>query len=209
VRFCRGVAAVSRPLAARLGHSRIDAAILGSGPAIVMLNESDNDTCAWMSIARELSRSAHAVAVFRYSSTDAADEATSVREALAVTRPAGRGTKVQLVGASIGGGMVFEAAARAPHQVEAIVSLSGECRVNEIGDIRADVSRVRAPVLYLGTRADPFTEGTRQPRQLEAALTSPGSRFHLISGSEHGVDLLEDAALRAELTRFVAAHTED
>ena len=119
-----------------------------------MLNESDNDACARMSIARELSRSGHAVAVFRYSSTNAADEATSVREAVAVARAAGRGTKVQLVGASIGGRMVFEAAARAPHQIAAIVSLSGERRVMAFGDIRADVSRVRAPVLYLGTRAD-------------------------------------------------------
>jgi hypothetical protein len=75
--------------------------------------------------------------------------------------------------------------------------------VNEFGDIRADVGHVRVPVLYLATRADPVTEGTHQPRQLEAALASTESRFP----SRHRIRTrrrpLKDAALRAELTRFL------
>ena len=52
----------------------IDAAVLGRGEPVVLLNESDNDPCAWTSFASTLAGGGHRVAVFRYTSAAAADE---------------------------------------------------------------------------------------------------------------------------------------
>ena len=56
------------------------------------------------------------------------------------------------------------------------------------------VASVRVPVLYLGSREDPFTEGTKQPRALQRALRSRSAKFELVEGSEHGIVLLESGA---------------
>src|SRR4051812_48538552 len=162
IRFCGDVAPGWKALDA---GGDIDAAVLGSGSPVVLLNQSDNDACAWLDEASALAADGHRVALFSYTSTTAGDEKGSVGEALAVAHALGG--KPQLVGASLGGRIVFEAAARAPDAVAAIVSLSGERAVQDYGDILADVRRVTVPVLDLGSRRDPLTEGTKQPRQLK------------------------------------------
>lgn len=206
VRFCSDAGPGWRPLAVKSEGAAVDAAVLGKGDPVVLVNESDNDPCAWTGVASTLAGDGHRVAVFRYSSTVAADEPASVRETLAVARAAGPGAKAQLVGASLGGRVVLEAAAEAPNRVAAVASLSGERRVEDYRDILREVRRVTVPLLYLGSRGDPLTEGTRQPRQLQAAVASREKRFRLVAGSEHGVALLARGPLVAELSAFLRSH---
>jgi pimeloyl-ACP methyl ester carboxylesterase len=199
VRFCGDAGPGWKPLGVPGG---VEAATLGSGPGVVLLNESDNDACAWTATASSLAGAGYRVAVFQYTSTTAADERASTAEALAVAHALGG--KPQLVGASLGGRIVFEAAAKAPGAVAAIASLSGERTVEDYGDILPAVRRVSAPVLYLGSRQDPLTDGVKQPRQIRAALPSKEQTFQLVSGSEHGVLLLP--GLGARLRGFLDAH---
>jgi pimeloyl-ACP methyl ester carboxylesterase len=183
--------------------AHVAAAALGRGPAVVFLNDSTDDTCSWLPLAQALAGAVRTAAVFRYPATTAAGEADATRVALAVARKAGGGRFV-LVGASLGGRIVFEAAASAPHGLAGIVSLSGERQIDAYRDILPDVRRVRVPVLYAGAREDSLTAGTRQPAQLRAALPSRDVRFVLVPGFAHGTELLDEARVRRAIDAFLA-----
>src|SRR6185503_3840479 len=170
VRFCSGKGSGWRGVKAQSNGEAIDAAALGGGPVVVLVNESDNNACAWMAEARALAERGYRAVVFTYVNSD--DESASTDDALAVADAVRGGAKVRMMGASVGGRIVFEAAASAPGRLAAIVSLSGERQVQGLPDILPEVRRVRIPVLYVGSRQDPYTEGTRQPRRLQAALPS-------------------------------------
>jgi pimeloyl-ACP methyl ester carboxylesterase len=91
----------------------------------------------------------------------------------------------------------------------AVASLSGELRLEGRRDIRADVKRVHIPVLYLGSREDPLTAGTRQPREFQRLLRSADAHVRVFDGSEHGVALFQAAAgnsARRLLMAFLDAH---
>jgi pimeloyl-ACP methyl ester carboxylesterase len=198
-----------RELEARANGRRVVAAALARGPAVVFLNESGNDPCIWMDLARRMVGHGLSTAVFTYRSADAGHERDAAREALAVARAAIAGRRFVLIGASLGGRVVFGAAARSPRGLAGIVSLSGERRVLAYGDILPDVRRVTAPVLYIGSREDPLTDGIRQPQQLRAALGSRAARFMLVPGFAHGIDLLEspdDGRVTRAIEHFVDRH---
>jgi hypothetical protein len=76
-----------------------DDAELGSGPTVVLANDSRNSPCGWLEFARGLAGSGHRVVVFAYTDVSAAAEPKSVNEAL---RVAGAHRYV-LIGASLGG----------------------------------------------------------------------------------------------------------
>jgi hypothetical protein len=76
--------------AARLAHGRgarahgaeLDAAVLGAGEiAVVLANQSGNDPCVWMSLARELAGKAMRTLVFRYDDPAAPTASCSPRHA--------------------------------------------------------------------------------------------------------------------------------
>ena len=184
-----------RPLDVRADGRRVRAAAIGRGPAVVFLNQSRNDPCVWMGLARRLARRGRSAAVFAYASAEAAHEREAAQEALAVAQAA-TNRRFVLIGGSLGGRVVFKVAAGGPRGLEGIVSLSGERRVLNYRDILPDVRRVTAPVLYVGSREDPLTDGTRQPRQVRAALRSRQARFMLVPGFAHGIELLEGPAGR-------------
>ena len=58
-------------------------------------------------------------------------------------------------------------------------------------DILSDARRVTVPLLYVGARDDPYTDGTRQPTQLYAAVRGKPNELLLLDGSSHGTDLLD------------------
>ena len=191
-----------------LDVASLSAAALGEGrDGVVFLNETGNDSCPWVALAQAIAAHGARVALFEYRSVDASHEAGAVRDALAVaaavTKPGGRSA---LVGASLGGRVVFEAAARQPGRIGAIVSLSGERTVLDYHDILPAARRVRAPLLYIGSEQDGLTDGARQPRQLHRAVRSRVNESVLVSGSQHGTDLLsgeEGRRLSARIERFV------
>jgi dienelactone hydrolase len=167
----------------------LDPAALGDGRnGVVFVNESDDDACPWLPLAQRLVTRGYRVAVFGYRSVASAEEQGDVRDALAAALAlASDGGRVALVGASLGGRIVFEAAARHDARIAAIVSLPGERTVEDYGDILPAVRRVRTPLLYIGSEDDGLTDGVRQPHQLQRAVRSTVRRFVLVPGDAHGM----------------------
>ena len=67
------------------------------------------------------------------------------------------GRRVALVGASTGGRVVLHAAARAPRQVDAVVTLSAERTGRSGFPTVADARHLRSPALYVGTTEGGYT----------------------------------------------------
>ncbi len=182
----------------------VDAAVTGSGPAIVFGNESGNSACAWIPLAERLAAAGHRVAVFDYDATGASAERDCVAQMLSVARALRGSGRFALVGASLGGRVVIEAAARRPPGLAALVSLSGERFVQNYRDIIASARRVRAPALYAGAREDGFTDGARQQNQLHAAMRGRPNELVQIGGVDHGTALLQHPAIATRVTGFIA-----
>jgi dienelactone hydrolase len=206
INACAGASPRWRTL--RVGS--LHAAALGNGRnGVVFLNESGNDACPWLRLAQRLVARGFRAALFEYRSAAAAREQRAVRDtqaiAAALTQDGGR---VALVGASLGGRIVFEAAAQRDAQIAAIVSLSGERTVQDYADILPAARRVRTPLLYVGSQQDALTDGARQPRQLRRAARSKATQLVLVPGSEHGTDLLfgdQGHAVSDRIEAFVRA----
>jgi dienelactone hydrolase len=133
------------------------------------------------------------VAVFTYFDFS---ESQSMTDMLAVARAVGGGGRYALVGASLGGRLVIEAAARPPAGLAAIVSLSGERMIDSYPDILPQARQVWAPTLYVGAREDPLTDGSRQQRELHQAMRGNPNEIIQLDGIEHGTDLLDRSARR-------------
>ena len=168
------------PPAAHLGRGRV---------GVVFANDSNNDSCAWSGEARSLAAHGHAVAVFE----TVGNASYEAQQVLAVTR-ALRRTGVQriaLIGASVGARAVLQAGARHPGGVVGIVALSAERRImSNQGDLLPIGRRVRVPVLSVGSRGDPLTSFGKDTRAWHRTI--PDGRALILSGSDHGVDLLTD-----------------
>lgn len=205
---CTRPAHAWRTLAARAHGDALDAATLGAGHAgVVFANESGNDPCVWLPLASELARGGWRVAVF-----DFADPGSADAEVLAVARAlrTSGARSVALIGASLGGRAVVQAAAQDGGSVAAAVSLSAERSVGRLHDILPFARRVRVPSLYVGSRDDGYTTFGRETRQLHHATPARVNRMLLVRGGDHGVDLLSDASgprVRAAIVDFLDAHT--
>jgi pimeloyl-ACP methyl ester carboxylesterase len=175
----------------KVSSVHVDAAQLGSGPAVVFANDSGNTACGWLPVARSLAAQRFRVAVFTYFDFS---ESQSMTDMLAVARAVGGGGHYALVGASLGGRLVIEAAARRPAGLAAIVSLSGERMIDSYPDILPQARQVRAPTLYVGAREDPLTDGSRQQRELHQAMRGNPNEIIQLDGIEHGTDLLDRSA---------------
>jgi pimeloyl-ACP methyl ester carboxylesterase len=131
------------------------------------------------------------VVVFAYQSTAADDEPPSVLDALAVADDARKESRYVLVGASLGGRIVIEAAATHPPGLAGIVSLSGERSVEDYCDILPAARKVTSPALYITAREDFYTKGERQQRQLHEAMRGHPNVLLQRDGSAHGTALLD------------------
>ena len=169
----------------------VDAAEIGSGPAVVFANDSGNSACAWLPLARTIAGQGLRAVVFTYADYS---EAQSTKDMIAVARAAAGGHGYALVGASLGGRMVIENAAGQPAGLAAIVSLSGERVVDTFPDILPQARKVRIPALYVGARSDPFTDGSQQQLQLHRAMRGRPNVIIQVAGTRRGTDLLDVAA---------------
>jgi dienelactone hydrolase len=150
---CSGAGPGWRALAVREHGARLNVAVLGDGaPGVVLANQSGNDPCAWVPLARELAGKGMRALVFEYDDNSRAD-----REVLAAARAlrAAGVRHVAAIGASLGGRAVVQAAARDRGALTAAVSLSagvnrmllvpgGDHGVQLLSD--ANGSRVRAAI---------------------------------------------------------------
>jgi dienelactone hydrolase len=113
---------------------------------------------------------------------------------------------VPIVGASIGGRAVVQAAARDRGAIVAAVSLSAERSVGALPEILPDARRVRVPSLSLGSREDGYTTFGRDTRQFHGVTPAKVSQMLLVPGDDHGIDLLPDPRVRAAIIEFLNAN---
>jgi dienelactone hydrolase len=171
--------------------ARIDAAVLGDGDVgVVFANDSGNSACGWMSFARQLVARGMRVLAFEYD-----DESHAAGEGLAAARAlrAAGARHVAMVGASIGGRAVVQAASRNHGTLDAGVSLSAERSVGaNLREILPLARRIHLPSLYVGSRDDGYTTFGRDTRQFHEVTPAKVNRMLLVPGGDHGVDLLSD-----------------
>ena len=185
----------------------VDAVQRGSGPVVVLASESDNDPCGGLALADRLAATGHRVVVFGYSDTSAAGEPKALSELLAVAAATRRGDRWVALGASLGGRLVIEAAARRPAGLAGIVSLSGETVVQDYRDITPDAKRVTTPALVVGSAFDSLTDEAKQSRALHAAMRGRPNDLLIVPGSStHGFALVDPAtaANASTIGRIVA-----
>jgi len=169
----------------------VAAAATGSGPAtVVLLNDSGNSVCGWLPLADALVERQLKVAIFAYRSTAADNEPEAIRDALAVADRARSGNRYALIGASLGGRVVIEAAATRPSGLAGIMSLSGERTIQDYRDILPDARKVTSPASYVGAKDDFASRGERQQRQLHEAMQGKPNILLQRDGLAHGMDLI-------------------
>jgi dienelactone hydrolase len=93
----------------------------------------------------------------------------------------------------MGGRAVIQAAALRPDGIVGAVSLSGEREINaDPHDLIGAARHVRLPVLFIGSREDGWTNFAADTRALHRAVPARINLMLLLSGGDHGVDLLAD-----------------
>ena len=147
-------------------------------------NDSDNVACAWSSEARSLATRGYAVAVFQTIGNGDQEANQLLAVAGALRRTGVR--RIAAIGASVGARAVLQAGARHPRHVVGLVAVSAP----NPSDLLPVGRRVRLPVLSIGSRGDPLTSFGDDTRALHRTI--PDDRMLLLSGSDHGVELLGD-----------------
>ena len=184
---------------------RLYAAEAGAGTAgIVLVHESGQSLCAWLRYARAIvDRGNRVLAIdFRaYGHSERPEDVEQVLElgndlAAAAEYLRERGAeKVFLIGGSLGGAAVVQNGSRL--DVDGIVSLSGTRFFEGYGvnDPEA-VHEMKAPFLLVSTHDDGNVP-VEEARSVFASAGSSDKRLELRAGSTHGLDLLDDPAIRS------------
>ena len=174
-------------------------AVLGTGSRGVLLsNQSDEDLCAWLPLARTLARFGFRVGLYDYSGTAPVADALS---AAAELRRLGA-ARVALVGASEGAKVSILAAGKVG--AAAVVSLSAERTLVGYGDVLPAVHRLASPVLYLYARNDPWSESDTPA--LFRATRGHDKQLVALPGAAHGTTLLRHAGVTGRIVAFLRAH---
>ncbi|MBO3745388.1 hypothetical protein J5X84_04850 [Streptosporangiaceae bacterium NEAU-GS5] len=171
-------------------------ALMGSGPkGVVFAPQLGDDACQWIEKARELAGKGYHTATFSWG--DPAQD--SLPAAVARLRAEGA-TKIVLVGASAGGGVVLQEAGGL-EGVAGVVALSP---VDVYGGMPG-LAAYKGPLLLVTAEDD-----TNPPLQMvkQYADQHPGSeQFIKIPGNAHGVVLLAgDEKLNATIDAFITGN---
>jgi pimeloyl-ACP methyl ester carboxylesterase len=179
---------------------------LGTGTTGVVLGHQFwSDHCEFVDFAHELAqRGFRALAIdFRdYGQSRGGEPGRLDRDvAAAVARLRADGaTKVELVGASMGGTAVLAAASWISPGVDGVVSLSGPARFRVLDALRA-VRRSRVPVRFVVSRRDrPFAGDAVA---LLKAAAAKDKAIYRLAGWRHGSSMLDVPAARAFVLAFL------
>jgi pimeloyl-ACP methyl ester carboxylesterase len=176
---------------------------IGSGStAAVMANQDGGNLCEWLPLARGLARAGIRATVFDYVGAASDDDVLAVARDLRRTGA----RRVALIGASTGGRVVLHAAAGHPADANAVVTLSAERTGRSGYPTLSDARHLHTRALYVGTTEDGYTTFAAETRQLYRATRAGGKRLLLLSGSDHGTDILagaQAARVISAITRFV------
>ncbi len=164
----------------------VSGVVFGSGTTgVVMANQSDGDLCQWQPYALELMRKGYRTAVFNYTGQDSP---LDVLAAVDVLRAKGV-QKVFLIGASMGGTAVLDAASQAQPPVAGVVDLSGPESYAGANALAA-VQKLTVPALFIAGQYDTsFIDNTNH---LYAACVCKDKQLSVEPSGDHGVSLLND-----------------
>ncbi len=179
--------------------------------AIVLAHQSDGDLCQWVSYATRLAHLGYSALAFDLRGHGASERRSypanqryggDVTAAVKLVRRLGA-KKVFLIGASLGGSAVLDAAANVLSPVDGVVSVSGSAG---LANAIVAVGQLRAPVLFLAGGGD--IEFASDARRLYAATASNDKRLTILPhASEHGTQLVDaKAQARTLIERFLDAH---
>jgi dienelactone hydrolase len=175
--------------------------VVGGGPrGVVLSHSSDGDLCSWLPYARQLAASGHRV--LAYDSRSGMRVDLDMAAAIEAMRRTGS-EHVIAGGSSLGaaGALIGSSALALPPA--AVVSLSAPASYGPLRALPA-VRRLHAPVFFAASAEDePFASDARA---MYAASSSAERRLEILPGAAHGDRMLEDAAFRARVTAFIAAH---
>jgi pimeloyl-ACP methyl ester carboxylesterase len=164
-----------------------DAVVLGNGTTgMVLANMNYGDLCQWKSTyADHLIGLGYRVIVFNYSAQGPAKDVVAAAGVL-------RGKGVQrlfLMGASMGGSAVLDAAAHLQPTVAGVISISAP-RTYLGADAYNSMSILTAPALFIAAEYDqPFANDARA---LHEACTAKDKKLSIEPGGNHGTALLSD-----------------
>ncbi|HST19442.1 MAG TPA: alpha/beta fold hydrolase [Gaiellaceae bacterium] len=185
----------------------------GAGPiGVVLAHESPGDLCGWLPYIAMLAHAGVRALAFDFRGFGDSERPTSTRDFLAYGRDfraavarlrADGASKVFVLGASFGGAAALTYAPSL--RVDGVVSFSGETHIAGTGlDGLAAIPRLRAPLLIVGSRHDPYLSVADALRLLRRA-SSHDKRTALYPGGYHGWDLVEDAPYAAHVRTLVLA----
>jgi pimeloyl-ACP methyl ester carboxylesterase len=157
-----------------------------TGPAgVVLANQTENVDCQWSPLPQYLAARGYRVLAFDYGN---GDQSAEVQAAARYLRDQGA-RRLVLIGASIGGAVVIDAAVHLRPAPNAVVSLSAVPEVTSYPFPR-DAQRLQSPVFQIGGTQDPVTQESKDTRALYRASPSSGKRLLLVPGVTHGVDFI-------------------
>jgi pimeloyl-ACP methyl ester carboxylesterase len=181
--------------------------VVGRGTTGVVLGHQFlSDHCEWMDFARELARKGYRALAIDFRGNGLSRGGNGPRLDLDVAAAAARlradgVTRIELVGASMGGTAVLVAAARIRPAVNGVLSLSGPARYNGLDAVQA-VRRSRVPVRFVADRRDgAFADDART---LERAAAAKDKGILLFADGLHGSQLLALPKARAYVLAFLA-----
>src|SRR5262249_5741042 len=164
-------------------HTRLAGRRFGQGTtAIVLAHQSDGELCQWATYAERLARIGYLALAFDFrgyghSQTRhyPANQRWGGDVAAAVRFVRAHGArKVFLLGASLGGSAVIQAAANVRPAVTGVVSVSGAA---DLSNAIESVKDLRAPVLFLAGEGD--RDFAADARRLDAAAASTQKQLRL------------------------------
>jgi pimeloyl-ACP methyl ester carboxylesterase len=181
------------------GGRPVSGVVLGSGSTgVVLANQSNGDLCQWQPYGLSLVQRGYRVALFNYTGQDSPPDVLAAVDAL---RAKGA-QKVFLIGASMGGSAVLDAATQVQSPVAGVVDLSGPESYAGANALAA-VKKLTVPALFIAGQYDsPFVDNTRN---LYAACVTKDKQLTIEPSGDHGVSLLNDH-VTGLIEAFLAGH---
>jgi dienelactone hydrolase family protein len=188
----------------RIAATHLDGVVLGHGQVgVVLAHEKGDDLCSWLPYAHHLARLGFTALAFDFKTYAAGLVESVVAAAHELRREGASG--IVLIGASMGGTAVLDAAGKVPG-ILGVVSASGPASYGDANAATA-VRTLRAPLLFIVAHDD--AEFLGDARSLYRHARSPDKKLEVLPGFAHGTGFfaapLSGPALRLT-DRFVSEH---
>ncbi|HEX9333561.1 MAG TPA: hypothetical protein VF896_16830 [Anaerolineales bacterium] len=181
---------------------QLQGGLVGEGETgVVLSNDSGNRACGWGYLIPLLVNSKFRVLVYQYGNQSPINELLAAVHFLAAQQGV---QNLILIGASKGAEATVIVSGQNLPMVVAAVSLSAD---ESIGGVNPEISaaKLEIPILFFTAQGDVF-KSYETAQSLYDLVPSKDKHLVVIPGSLHGVDLLSNESIRAQIIDFVKAH---